>query len=254
MNESIGVVVNFFQEPNMLPGFFETACRFFDDVVAVSAPPSAAPPDEESIEICRKWGVRVQHETIDHGFGALRTKCLHAPSTEWTMISDADERFFPTLPVYELHGTGRYPDQQEPNLSVGIAESAFNQGDLLRRMVSSANNEDAIRFIRRHWMNFACSRPAQRWDDYPDWQLRFLRNREYLGYESGVRMHERCRDFRTNQDPTYITSEPRYGPFIDHFHVPAKLMEPEQRKRDIQIYDALSVDGHEQKLREIYGK
>jgi hypothetical protein len=239
MSESIGCVVNFFREANMLHGFFETACRFFDEVIAVSAPPSAAPPDEESIAICQKWGVRVVHDTIDDGFGALRTRCLHAPSTEWTMIMDADERFLPVLPVYELHGTGRYPDQQDPQLSVGIGESSFNQGDLLRRMVDSAKNVDGIRFIRRHWMNFAMTRPAQRWDEHPDWQLRFLRNRGYLGYESHVRMHERCRDFRTNEDPSFITAGPRYGVFVDHFHVPAKLMEPEQRAEDIEIYNRL---------------
>lgn len=254
MNESIGCVVNFYDEPNMLPGFFENACRFFDEVIAVHAPPSAAPADEESIEICRKWGVPVKHETIDAGFGALRTKCLHHLSTEWGLISDADERFFRTIPVFEMHGSGRYPDDQMPNLSVGIAEPAFNQGDLLRRMVHGAANVDAIRFIRRHWMNFAMTVPAQRWDEHPDWQLRFLRNRPYIGFSKDIRMHERCLNFNTGEDPSYITSEPKYGVFIDHFHVPAKAMEPDQRKRDIQIYDALSVDGHMEKLKQIYQK
>lgn len=254
MNNSIGCACNFFQEANMLPGFLESASRFFDDIVMVSAPPSAAPADEESIEICKRWGARVVHTTIDEGFGVLRTRCIRESTTEWVMIMDADERFFPWLPAYELHGTGRYPDQQDPKLSVGIGESAYNQGDMLRRLVSSANNVDAVRFIRRHWMNFAMTRPAQRWDEHLDWQLRFVRNRGYIGYRSEVRMHERCIDDRTGEDPSFVTSEPRFGPFVDHFHVPAKLMEPDQRKIDIRIYDALSVDGHEQKLREIYGK
>lgn len=243
MSESIGIVCNFYQEPNMLPGWLECASRFFDEIVCVSAPPSSAPPDEESVEICRKWGAKVVFDKIDDGFGALRTRCLHALSTEWGMIADCDERFFPTLPVYELHGTGRYPDQQDPQLSVGIAEPAFNQGDFLRRMVATAKNVDGVRFIRRHWMNMAMSRPAQRWDDHRDYQLRFLRNCGYIGYSSDVRMHERCRDFRTNEDPSFVTAEPKYGPFVDHFHVAAKLMEPEQRQRDIAIYNLLDSGG-----------
>lgn len=254
MNNSVGCVVNFYREANMLPGFFETHCRFFDEVIAIHAPPSAAPTDDESIAICEKWGVRVIHATIDDGFGALRTKCLHSLSTEWGMIMDADERFFRTIPVYDLHGSGRYPDDSMPNLSVGILESAFNQGDMLRSILRGAANVDSVRFIRRHWMNFAMTIPAQRWDEHPDWQLRFLRNRPYIGYTSNVRMHERCLNFNTGEDPSYVTAEPKYGPFFDHFHVPAKAMERDQRAEDIKIYDALSVDGHQQKLREIYQK
>lgn len=239
MSESIGIVCNFFREPNMLPGWLESASRFFDEIVCVSAPPSGAPPDEESIEICRKWGAHVIFDKIDDGFGALRTRCLHALSTEWGMISDADERFLSVLPVYELHGQGRYPDQADPGLSVGIKEPAFNQGDLLRRLVKDAANVDAVRFIRRHWMTFNFNRPCQRWDDHPDWQLRFLRRRDYIGYASDVRMHERCRDFRVDADPSFVTAEPVYGPFVEHLHVPAKKLEPEQRKQDIEIYDRL---------------
>lgn len=238
----------------MLPGWLECASRFFDEIVCVSSPPSAAPPDEESIEICRKWGARVVFDKIDDGFGALRTRCLHALTTEWGVISDCDERIFPVLPVYDLHGTGRYPDQPDPQLSVGIAEPAFNQGDLFRSMVASAANVDAIRFIRRHWMNMAMSRPAQRWDDFPDWQLRCLRRRDYIGYSSDVKMHERCRDFRTDTDPSFITSEPKYGVFVDHFHVPAKLMEPTQRGEDVEIYNALDQNKVEETWKRLYQK
>lgn len=236
----------------MLPGFLESASRFFDHILMVSCPPSAAPPDEESIEICKRWGVDLRHLTIDDGFGVVRSKCLHMCPTEWVMLADADERFLPVVPVWELNGSGRYPQDASPNISVGIKEPAFPQGDYLRTMVKNAKDAHAIRFIRRHWMDFSYARPAQRWDDHPDHQLRFLRNREYIGFNPNIRMHEQCRDFRTNEDPKFDSAENPYGPYVEHLHVPAKLMEPAQRKRDIQIYDALSVDGHQEKLNELY--
>lgn len=240
MNNSIGLAVNFYREPNTLPGLLECASRFFDDLLFVSAPPTGAPPDDESIAIIEKWGARIIHTNIDAGFGVVRTTCLHQSSTEWVIISDCDERILPCLPLYACHGTGRYPDDPIPNLSVGIAASCFNQGDRIRHMLEHECREaDAIRFCRRHWMNWGMTRPCQDWNVYPDWQLRCLRNRPFIGYESGTRMHERCRDFRTGKDPIYATGDVSRGPFFEHFHVPAKAMEPEQRKEDIAIYDAI---------------
>lgn len=240
MSDSIGVAVNFYREPNTLPGFLECASRFFDDMLFVSAPPEGAPPDEESISIIQKWGARIIHTTINEGFGVVRTKCLHESSTEWVAILDCDERLFPTVPVYEIHGTGQYPQDLIPNLSVGIKHPAFAQGDRLRKMVENECKEaDAIRLSRRHWMNWKMSRPCENWKTRFDWQLRVLRNRPYIGYDPSVRMHERCLDSRTGRDPIYATGDTDFGPFIDHFHVPAKAMELEQRAEDIRIYDAL---------------
>lgn len=240
MNNSLGLAVNFYREPNTLPGLLENASRFFDDMLFISAPPSGAAPDDESIAIIEKWGARIIHSSIDDGFGVIRTKCIHESSTEWVMITDCDERIFPWLPVYALHGAGRYPDDLNPALSVGIAESSFNQKARLREMLEhECRSADSIRLSRRHWMNWSMTQPCQRWDDYPDWQLRLMRNRPYIGYQSMTKMHERAIDTRTGVDPIYATGDTIRGPFFDHFHVPAKAMEPEQRAEDIRTYDSL---------------
>lgn len=242
MNNSIGVAVNFYREPNTLPGFLECASRFFDDMLFISAPPAGAPPDDESIAIIEKWGARIIHSTIENGFGVLRTECLHRSSTEWVMICDCDERIFATLPIFAVHGSGRYPEDPVPNLSVGISNPAFSQWNRVREIVEHECREaDAVRLSRRHWMDWGMHRPCQDWNVHPDWQLRFLRNRPYIGYDSKVRMHEQCIDSRTGMTPIYATGDTTRGPFFDHFHVPAKGMEPEQRKEDIAIYDRLSA-------------
>lgn len=240
MSESIGLAVNFYREPNTLPGLLELSSRFFDDMLFISAPPSGAKPDDESIEILKKWGAKILYSNIDDGFGTLRSLCIHKSSTEWVMIMDCDERFFPNLPVLECHGTGRYPEDHNPDLSVGIAEPSYNQGQLLRDVIKNeTKNADAIRTVRRHWMDWGMHRPCQDWNAYPDWQLRIMRNRPYIGYRTDKKMHEAALDTRTNKDPIYATANERRGPFHDHFHVPAKLMEPDQRQEDIRIYDAL---------------
>jgi glycosyltransferase involved in cell wall biosynthesis len=240
MSNSLGLAVNFYKEPNTLPGLLENASRFFDDMLFVSAPPKGAHPDDESIAIIEKWGARIIHTNIDDGFGVVRSLCLHASSTEWVMISDCDERIFPILPIYALHGAGRYPQDINPKLSVGIAHPMFSQRDRIREMLEhECRSADGIRLARRHWMNWSMTQPCQRWDDFPDWQLRLLRNRPYIGYSANVKMHEQCVDSRTGRTPEYATGDAVRGPFIDHFHVPAKLMEPEQRAEDIRIYDAL---------------
>lgn len=246
MSDSLGLAVNFYREPNTLHGLLECASRFFDDLLFVSAPPSGAAPDEESISIIEKWGARIIHTNIDAGFGVVRSICLHESSTEWVMITDCDERFFPTIPVFAIHGTGQYPQDPIPNLSVGIRNPAFAQGDRLRKMIENeCLQADAVRLSRRHWMDWKMSRPCEDWTKRFDWQLRVLRNRSYIGYDPSILMHERCVDSRTGRDPTYATGDTDTGPFIDHFHVPAKMMEPEQRAEDIRIYDALhKSDAH----------
>ena len=241
MSDSIGLAVNFYREPNTLPGLLENASRFFDDILMVSAPPVGAPPDDESIAIIEKYGARIIHTNIDAGFGVVRTKCLHESSTEWVLISDGDERFFNTLPLYAISGTGRYPENLVPNLHVGILNPAHAQGDRLRHIVKHECHPEtmAVRLCRRHWMDWGMHSPCQDWRQHNDWQLRFLRNRPHIGYRSEVKMHEQCVDLKTGRDPVYATGDITSGPFIDHFHVPAKLMEPDQRREDIAIYDAL---------------
>lgn len=239
MNESIGLAVNFYNEPNALPGMLEHATKFFDDILFVSAPPRGKKQDEESISIIEKWGCRIVHSTISDGFGVLRTRCIHESSTEWVMLMDCDERFFPVLPIYDCHGTGKYPEDEVPNLSVGIGEPAFNQGDLLRKLIRDNPKANAIRTCRRHWFDPGMHKPCQNWTIEHDWQLRIMRNKPYIGYRPERKMHELAVDTRINRDPLHATGDTRHGPFHDHFHLWFKKMEPEQRKEDIEIYDAL---------------
>ncbi len=240
MSDSIGLAFNFYREPNALPGMLENAMRFFDDILAISAPPKGAPPDDETIDIVKKFGIRLIHTNIDEGFGVVRSMCLHSCPTEWVLIGDADERFFNTLPVFAVSGSGRYPEDLVPDLHVGILQAAFAQGERLRNIVKHECKEaDAVRMCRRHWMDWGMHRPCQNWYEHNDWQLRFLRNRPYIGFKPEPKMHEHCVDFRTGKAPIYATGNTQSGPFIDHFHCPAKAMEPEQRREDIAIYDAL---------------
>jgi hypothetical protein len=240
VSDSIGLSMNVFNECNALPGALETASRFFDDILVVHAGPGGKYSTDGTIEILEKYGVRVIFDSIDDGFGVLRTKVLRQASTDWTLIMDADERFIPVLPEFAISGSGKYPETPIPDLHVGIQHPAYNHGDLLRYKLSIECKEaDALRTIRRHWMDIGMHRPAQNWFDIPDWQLRCLRNKPYIGYDTNVKMHERCLDKRTGRDPEYGTSEPRKGPFFDHFHLHFKAMEPDQRQHDIRIYDAL---------------
>lgn len=240
MGDSIGIALNVYNEHNALPGALEHASRFFDDILVIHAGPGGAYSNDGTIEILEQWGVRTIFDKIDDGFGTLRTKLIRNSATEWVWISDADERFFRYIPAYSVHGTGQYPQDPVPNLQVGICEPVYDQGALLRHKINVECKEaDALRTVRRHWMNINMSRPCQDWYKCEDWQLRCVRNSDYIRYVSEVKMHERIEDKRTGRDPRYGTSNVKTGPFTDHFHVPFKLMEPDQRQHDIRIYNAL---------------
>lgn len=253
---SITIACNFFREPNTLPGFFECYSRWADDILMMSCPPSGAPPDEESIEIVKKWGGKLIHGNIDAGYGVVRTRLIQEAETDWVLISDSDERVHANLPVFECHGTGKYPEDSEENvkLSVGILEPAFSQVDMIRSLVKQAGPDIfAIRFVRRHWFNWALSRPCQNWVQHPDWQLRMMKREPFIGYASDVPMHEKARNFKTGRDPEFISGNTTHGPFYDHMHMAAKRMEPAQRAEDIKIFDAIHSGTQAQTWKELYG-
>lgn len=244
---SIGLACNFYQEVNALPGLLENASQFFDDIVLTWCGPKCEDPaDDPSVAIAEKWGVRLLFDNIDDGYGAVRTRLIRNSTTEWVMIMDADERFLPLSPVYLCEGEERYPDVKHPNLKVSIKsvqpgmEVAYNQGALLRQMIHTAPEDImGIRTGRRHWFDFSFKNPCQNWFTYPDYQLRLVRNRDWIEYKSDVKMHEQIIDTRTNTTPVFLAHDNEMGPFHDHFHCFFKSQEKEQRARDIQIYDAL---------------
>jgi glycosyltransferase involved in cell wall biosynthesis len=240
MSNTIGLAMNVYMEHNALPGALESASRFYDDIWVIHAGPGGKYSTDGTIEILEQYGVRIIFDKIDDGFGVLRTKLLRAASTEWTMIMDADERFFPWIPEFACSGTGSYPAQEHPDLHRGLNDGCFNQGDLLRsKLANECKEADALRLSRRHWFDLGMHRPCQNWTITEDWQLRILRNKPYVYYDHTVKMHERCLDKRTGRDPVYGTGNTRKGPFFDHFHCFFKPMEKDQRQSDIKIYDWL---------------
>lgn len=242
MSDTIGLAMSVYNEHNALPGALEMASRLFDDVWIIHAGPGGKYSDDGTIEILEQYGVRVTFDRVDDGFGVLRTKLLRAATTTWTVIMDADERLFPWIPEFACSGTGSYPAQENPDLHRGLAGGVFNQGDLLREKLNKECKEaDALRLSRRHWFDLGMHRPCQDWTKTPDWQLRILRNKPNICYDPNIKMHERAVDLKTGRDPVYGTGDTRKGPFFDHMHLAFKKMEPEQRKQDIRIYDALAT-------------
>lgn len=236
MAGSIGAVVHFYNESNALPGWLEHVSQWADDVTCINAGPGGSLSNDGSIELCEKWGVRLQFDTIDEGFGVLRTKCIRASRAEWSFIMDADERFLPIAPLLVCHGEESYPDYPRPDLVVRQT-GVYDQLELLRSLMTS--DVDAVCAARRHWFNHHLDAACQNWLRRPDWQLRIVRNCEHIAYISEVKMHERITDLRTGIEPRFNRATVENGPFYDHFHCFYKAMELVQREHDVAIYNAL---------------
>lgn len=239
---SIGVAATFRDECNALPGFLEMATAFFDDVLLVDCSPDANPSTDGSLDIIRKWGL--PHPPcwdLNAGFGAVRTQLLKTSRTDWTVIMDIDERMHVTFPVLSCDGDESYPDVENPKLRVSVADSSYNHRDWLLLKIKEAERTGAkgVRFCRRHWFDTTYRRPTQNWMKNRDWQLRCMKSRDSVGYKSDVKMHETAWDYARNDGPVYVEDDLMRGPFFDHLHCHFKPMEPEQRREDIRVYDAL---------------
>lgn len=244
---SLGLACNFFREPFALPGFLAMAVSgYFDDVVMISSPPSDAKPDDESIALVEKAGVRLVHTTIDAGYGVVRTRCIRESQADWVLIMDCDERFHVTAPVLRCEGTEGYPQVKEPLLKVTREREGFDQGARLKQMIKDAGKDkNGICMSRRHWFNAPgeFSRPCQNWQLIADWQLRCVRNSPFIFYDPAVRMHEKLLDSRTWSELAYVRGDTTEGPFFDHYHFWAKEADPEGRKLAIKTYERLDKAG-----------
>lgn len=238
---SLGIACNFFREPHALPGFLELATSgFFDDVVMVSSPPAKSKPDDESIALVEKAGVRLVHTTIDAGYGVVRTRCIRESRADWVLILDCDERFHTTAPALECIGTEGYPQVKKPNLRVNRGEE-WDQGAGLKEHLAKSGGVDGFRMSRRHWF---CApgeftNPCQNWHLITDWQLRLVRNSPFIFYDPEIKMHEKILDSRTWSEPRWSTGDEFRGPFIDHYHFWAKNQDPEGRKLAVETYKKL---------------
>lgn len=241
MSNSLGMACNFWREPFMIGGLFENAAAFFDDLLFISTPPAGKDHDEETCEIIKRFGARLEFGSLEPGFGVVRTQLIHKSSTEFVMIMDADERVLDVTKVLEPIGSDRYPDTLEPKNSVAVMGDTYTHGKYLKNIVHGAGEDyDAVRMCRRAWMDFTYTRPAQSWRQEADWQCRLVRNREYFGYDPNIKMHERVRDFRTGGEPRmFKVDDPHRGLFVEHLTIPAKKLDAKKNADDAAAYDAL---------------
>ena len=243
---SLGVVSNFYREKFALPGFLENASKFFDEIVMISAPPAES-EDEECCQMVRDFGARLVQTTVNGGFGKLRSQCIQESKCDFLMIMDCDERFYPTAPVLQCHGHEKYPEVQSPNLRVDVLAPSSSVGERLKILAGTASPDVmAIRMSRRHWFDAPGSmeRPCQNWNDHPDWQLRCVRNSQFVCFDPSVKLHERLIYTPTCGEPKWICAGID-GPTFSHHNHWAKLQEPEQMAEDLKIYEALDYKGTE---------
>lgn len=229
---SIGMACNIYNDVNAVAGLLQTASEFFDEIVFFHAGPQGAYSTDGTIELIEKWKAKIVFGSMDEGFGCVRSSAIKSCSTEWVMILDADERFWPRAPLILPHG------EKDKEIHVQFFEDCYDQGSLLRRL-SRIRDIEAIYTIRRHWNDFTWKSPVQNWHTIPDWQCRVVRNLPHIGFKAEVRMHECMWDFERKAPPRGFRADPFRGPFHDHYHCWFKPMERDQRAHDIAIFDAI---------------
>lgn len=255
MGVTLGLVANIYNEVNALPGWLETHLPHFDDVRLWHAGPNGALSNDGTMDIISKWGVPLGIDSINDGFGVIRTRAIRSSPCDYVMILDADERFYANHRVLTCVGTDTpqaeadwilqsydYSGVNLPNwenlakLGAGLRiqrDNLYDQMAHLRNLLES-ERPDAVCTVRRHWHDLAMTRPTQDWQINPDWQMRLVRNHPSIYFDPTTRMHERLVGAQK-----VVRAELPLGPFFDHFHFHFKRMEPEQRRHDIAIYDAI---------------
>lgn len=243
---SIGLAFNIYNDNNALHGLLELASHYFDDIVAVHAGPMGRHSTDGTIETLEKWKIRTVFTSIDEGFGTVRTRCIRESQASFVCIMDSDERFYPIAPILRCHGTEAYPAIANPKLSVS-QEGTYNQGDVLKQLIQEPHIR-AIKTVRRHWFKPGFSMPCQNWHNIPDVQLRIVKNDKGISYNPLIRMHEQIVCEQTGGEPRHAMFNPSdvRGLFMDHYHCFWKSMEPDQRKEDIAIYDAIHFGTQEE--------
>lgn len=239
---SIACCCNVYQDAAALRGLLETSAPFFDAIYIVHSGPGGAYSTDGTIELCREFGVKLDFDDIQRGYGAIRTRLLHGCGCEWAFILDADERFHPLLPVMTCEGTEHYPQHPEPKLSVTKKPDIINQGAHVKNLINNPETM-ALRSTRRHWFNFEMTRPSQNWygpEGNKDHQLRIVRNHPAIFYETGRVMHERLYDERTGKDPKFVSQDEHGGPFHDHYHLFYRRTQPGHKEKNEANYARLS--------------
>lgn len=239
---SIGIAATFRDEVNAMPGFLEMATAFADHVFLADCSYDMSPSRDGSLDIIRKWGFPDPPLwDLSDGFGAVRSQLVHSCPTDWTIIMDIDERLGITLPDITCVGTEAYPEYPHPNLFTHPVGDPYNHRDVVIAKIIEAERKGlkAVRFARRHWFTPGHLKPTQNFTIIRDYQLRCMKSRSGIGFTTKPRMHERAFDFDLNREPDYVPDDPKFGPYMDHYHLWYKGMEKEQRQEDIRVYDLL---------------
>lgn len=261
MPPTLGLVANVFNEVNALPGWLECHLPFFDDVRVTHAGPQGARSTDGTIELLERWGVPIDFDSIDDGFGAVRTRTIRRSPCDYVMLLDADERFHQihrimvctgeSTPFNEVDAILASYDFRDMKAMMSNWENIgklgaklqvstqdhplpYDQGEMLRGVLDTYK-PDAVVAVRRHWHDLTFKRPTQNWHEVPDWQMRIVRNTDSIFYDTSIRMHEHL----TGAVDVY-RPDPTRGPFMDHYHFWFKRMEPAQREHDVRIYNAIN--------------
>lgn len=235
---SIALCCNVYQDAVALRGLLECGSRYFDNLFIVHSGPAGAKSTDGTIEACEHFGATIVFDDIQRGYGAIRTRLIHDCGCNWAFILDADERFFPQIPIIHCEGTEAYPEKTNPNLSVFHKEEVCNQGQLVRKLMENPQYM-AIRTTRRHWFDFAMRHPCQNFLHNRDHQLRIVRNVPEIGYRTDRVMHEQLIDTRTGDGPSYAEQDDYGGPFHDHFHLFFRRTQPGKKEFNEANYQRL---------------
>lgn len=219
-------------------GLLEIGARYFDNIFIVHSGPGGTRSTDGTIELCEQFGVTPVFDDIQNGFGVIRSRLIHDCGCEWAMIMDADERFFPHINMMDCAGSESYPAVSSPQLAVTIKPDLIDQGSQLKWLISHPQF-DAIRATRRHWFDFTMRKPTQNWMLNQDHQLRIVRNRGEIGYQTDRVMHERLIDSRTGGTPKFAEQDAYGGLFYDHFHMHFRRSQPGKKEANERNYSLL---------------
>lgn len=240
MSATICAALNVYNDAPALRGALECFSRFFDNIFVIHSGPGGAISKDGTVDVCREFGIDPKFDDIEKGFGVIRTRLIHECGCDWVAILDADERFFPLLPILHCEGTDGWSPgtPYENHLKLEVRDDICNQGALLRALINNPQYK-AVRATRRHWFDLGMRRPTQNWHRIPDHQLRIVKNEGEICYRSEVKMHERLIDERTGTEPVFYQQGDYAGPFIDHYHCAFRQAFPGSKEENERRYQRL---------------
>lgn len=231
----IAACYNVYNDAAALRGSLELAAPYFDNIYVIHSGPDGCLSNDGTIELLEDFGINPVFMDLREGFGVIRSRLIRECGEDWAFIMDADERFFPSIPVMRCGGTERYPAQPKPSLTVTKYPELVAPGHYLRDLIHR-KDIDAVKTIRRHWFDFSMTRPAENWEIIKDWQMRIVRNTPRIGYLPGVKMHERLCYLDTREEPKHATAHDQGGPFHDHFHLFYRQAQPGKKENNEANY------------------